>query len=91
MTKSDCTIMHSLVSLGIRACIIWLDVVVLGITWYRTAGIVKAARNANVDTSAVSVLLRDGEPAWLLHTVLNAMTKYCRDHILLVRHSYFGS
>ncbi|KAI0706033.1 hypothetical protein C8T65DRAFT_830496 [Cerioporus squamosus] len=53
------------VSLGIRACKICLDVVVLGITWYRTAGIVKAARGAHVDTSVVSVLLRDGTTYFL--------------------------
>ncbi|TFK82233.1 hypothetical protein K466DRAFT_500682, partial [Polyporus arcularius HHB13444] len=55
------TPLNIVISLGIRACKIWLDVMVLGITWYRTAGIVKAARHAHVDTSLVSVLLRDGE------------------------------
>ncbi|RDX46039.1 hypothetical protein OH76DRAFT_1485822 [Lentinus brumalis] len=61
----------SIVSLGIRACKIWLDVMVLGITWYRTAGIVKAARNAHVDTSLVSVLIRDGTTYFFITLSVN--------------------
>ncbi|RPD76860.1 hypothetical protein L226DRAFT_569102 [Lentinus tigrinus ALCF2SS1-7] len=48
-----------------------LDVVVLGITWYRTAGIVKAARSVNVDTSVVSVLLRDGTTYFFMTLAIN--------------------
>ncbi|RPD52569.1 hypothetical protein L227DRAFT_558591 [Lentinus tigrinus ALCF2SS1-6] len=58
-------------SLGIRGCKIGLDVVVLGITWYRTAGIVKAARSVNVDTSVVSVLLRDGTTYFFMTLAIN--------------------
>ncbi|KAI0681905.1 Six-hairpin glycosidase-like protein [Cerioporus squamosus] len=63
------TLTYGTVSLGIRACKICLDVVVLGITWYRTAGIVKATRGAHVDTSVVSVLLRDGTTYFFLNAV----------------------
>ncbi|KAI0742503.1 hypothetical protein C8Q80DRAFT_910846 [Daedaleopsis nitida] len=46
--------------LAVRVCVIVQNVIVLGITWYRTIGIVAAARSANIKASVGSVLLRDG-------------------------------
>ncbi|KAI0656196.1 hypothetical protein C8Q70DRAFT_922027, partial [Cubamyces menziesii] len=42
------------------ASVILMDVLVLGITWYRTAGIVIAARKVQLDVDLVSLMLRDG-------------------------------
>ncbi|KAI0702680.1 hypothetical protein C8Q76DRAFT_755343 [Earliella scabrosa] len=59
------------VALAVRICVIAQIVLVLGITWYRTAGVVLLARSANVDTSLISVLLRDGTMYFLVNLAIN--------------------
>ncbi|KAI0702692.1 hypothetical protein C8Q76DRAFT_573020, partial [Earliella scabrosa] len=49
------------VTVAVRISRIVQDIIVLGITWYRTFGTLVAARRAHVHTSVVSVLLRDGQ------------------------------
>lgn len=44
-----------------EACVILMDILVLGITWYRTAGIIMLARKVQIDTSLAQLMLRDGE------------------------------
>lgn len=44
-----------------EACVILMDILVLGITWYRTAGIIMLARKVQIDTSLAHLMLRDGE------------------------------
>ncbi|KAI0702705.1 hypothetical protein C8Q76DRAFT_632548, partial [Earliella scabrosa] len=49
------------VTVAVRIARIVQDIIVLGITWYRTFGTIIAARRANFHASVVSILLRDGE------------------------------
>ncbi|KAI0668954.1 hypothetical protein C8Q78DRAFT_978330, partial [Trametes maxima] len=48
--------------------VILMEILVLGITWYRTAGIVIEAKKVQLETSLVSLMLRDGEPLAVLDT-----------------------
>ncbi|KAI0334202.1 hypothetical protein GY45DRAFT_1242966, partial [Cubamyces sp. BRFM 1775] len=57
---------YSLAAICTTASVIVTDVLVLGITWYRTAGIVIAARKVQMDVNLVSLMLRDGEFPLLL-------------------------
>ncbi|KAI0632735.1 hypothetical protein C8Q77DRAFT_1262448 [Trametes polyzona] len=43
-----------------RTSLIMMDVIVLGVTWYRTYDVVVAARKAGIRSSLGSVMLRDG-------------------------------
>ncbi|OSD03795.1 hypothetical protein PYCCODRAFT_1458371 [Trametes coccinea BRFM310] len=54
-----------------RACLILMDVIVLAITWYRTVDVVRAARKANIKSSLMSVMLRDGSMYFAIGFVLN--------------------
>lgn len=47
-------------ALASRICLIAMDVIVLSITWYRTFDVITAARRAGINSSLVSVMLRDG-------------------------------
>ncbi|KAI0641043.1 hypothetical protein C8Q79DRAFT_1014863 [Trametes meyenii] len=48
------------VAVASEVSIILMEVLVLGITWYRTAGIVIAAKKVQLEASLVSLMLRDG-------------------------------
>ncbi|KAI0370967.1 hypothetical protein BV20DRAFT_228900 [Pilatotrama ljubarskyi] len=48
-----------------------MDALVLGITWYRTAGIFIAARKVHLDTSLVYLMLRDGTTFFSLSLALH--------------------
>ncbi|KAI9061839.1 hypothetical protein FKP32DRAFT_1630352 [Trametes sanguinea] len=54
-----------------RACLILMDVVVLAVTWYRTLGVVRAAKKANIKSSLMSVMLRDGSMYFAIGFILN--------------------
>lgn len=51
-------------SLSNRLAVIAADVLVLIMTWIKTAGTRKEARNANIRTPCMTLLIRDGEPQY---------------------------
>lgn len=58
-------------ALGVRACAVAFDMLVLVVFWYKTYGIRQDAKKANVRTSLVTLLLRDGTFYFIALLVLN--------------------
>ncbi|KAH9901459.1 hypothetical protein C8Q73DRAFT_786824 [Cubamyces lactineus] len=58
-----------------RICLIVSDVLVLSVTWAKTFGIVRLAREHGLDTSlsVTKVLLRDGSTYFTVWTILNSL------------------
>ncbi|KAI0338133.1 hypothetical protein BDW22DRAFT_1302324, partial [Trametopsis cervina] len=48
------------VSLATRICASLADVLVLSVTWYKTANIYRTGRKHGVDSPLITLLLRDG-------------------------------
>ncbi|KAI9061816.1 hypothetical protein FKP32DRAFT_1575233 [Trametes sanguinea] len=71
------------IAVAVAACQVLSESLVLAITWYRTAGIVIAARKTSMDVSLVSLLLRDGEHGYRRLNPTLTLTS-ARDGLLLV-------